>query len=353
MSTNELDRAWSDLDPIFVVGRQRTGTSIVWRALREAGFRGFAEGQLWLELVEPFCRLHDPLYAPDLRQPYFALSQDRLQELERRFAVMIDGFQRRHVTPETKRWVDKSPGPAAIRLSPILARLFPKAQFIFTYRNPITTVLSAEEYVSRQDPELADPGPGSEAFFEATCGHWVRSMSSWRYARQLLEGRFVELAQEHIAQEPLPVARKLMAFLGAEEAMAPVGEVFRTLRENTSFPDRAAGDYRYTPRWSEERRSLLDRICGEEAARWGYELSFDVPSGPDLDAQIRQQDAPPTLEEYCHWADLEGNERARELEAELRALRSLIEQVASGRAMRIMNRAQELLRRIRVSPRQS
>lgn len=347
MNGGEPDCAWAALDPIFIVGRQRTGTSVVWRALREAGFNGFAEGQLWLELAEPFCRLHDPLYASDLRQPYFALSQGRLRELERRFALMIEGFQRRHVTPETKRWVDKSPGPTAIRLSPVLGRLFPKSQFVFTYRHPVATVLSAEAYVARHDPTVREPGPAKEAFFEATCGHWLRSMASWRYVRQLLEGRYLEIAQEHIAEQPSRVARELMTFLGAPEAAESVTEVFRSLRENTAFPDRAAGDYGYAPRWSEERRRLLARICGEEAARWGYTLSFDRPGGPDLRRQAADTPPPPTMAEYYHWADLEGNERARELEAELRAVRALIERIASGRLMRLMNGAQALLRRAR------
>ncbi len=348
LGTAEVDRAWSELDPIFIVGRQRTGTSVVWRALRTAGFNGFAEGQLWLELVQPFCRLLDPQYAPDLRQQYFALSENRLEELEHRFALTIDGFQRRYVTPDTRRWVDKSPGPTAIRLSPMLARLFPKSQFIFTYRNPITTVMSAEEYVRRQNPDMRDALQG-DAFFEATCGHWTRSMRSWRFARRLLGGRFFELAQEHLAAEPARIAQELMSFLDAPEATEAVSEIFGKRRENTAFPDRAAGDYSYSPNWGEEPQRLLTRICGDEAARWGYDLSFDHPSGPDLHLQVADSGPAPTFQEYCHWADLEGNERARELEAELRVVRGLIEQVASGKAMRVMNRSRELLRRMRRS----
>ena len=66
MEQSEIEAQWRRLDPIFILGRQRTGTSIVWRALQAAGFWGFNEGYLWFDLVEPLARFRDPDYGGGL-----------------------------------------------------------------------------------------------------------------------------------------------------------------------------------------------------------------------------------------------------------------------------------------------
>lgn len=342
-----LLRRWSELDPIFIVGRQRTGTSILWRALRTAKCYGYAEGQLWLELVRPFCRIYDRSYAPDLRQDVFTLGSGRHDDLERRVALTIDGFHRRHHPRDTHRWVDKSPGVTAIRLSPMLAKLFPKAQFLFTYRNPITTIHSAERYVASHD-ELPPVGydPGTAGFFGATCRHWVEAMQSWRYVRPLLSGRFMEIAQEHIASQPQRVAQEMEDFLSLPGAAGGIADTFRGNRENTAFPDREVGDYKYRVSWDQARRDAMAEICGAEASRWGYSLDFDRPGGPELTSDEVDDSGAPDFEAYCHWAEVVGNERARLLTIELENCLELVDQVAQGRVIRILNRLDPLFRRL-------
>jgi len=68
LDQSEIEERWRRLDPIFIMGRQRTGTSIIWRALQVAGFFGFPEGHLWFDLVESLARLRDPEFQKDIRQ---------------------------------------------------------------------------------------------------------------------------------------------------------------------------------------------------------------------------------------------------------------------------------------------
>jgi hypothetical protein len=162
-------------------------------------------------------------------------------------------------------------------------------------------------------------------------------MESWRYVRPLLAGRFLELPQEHLVAAPEASARRLMTFLGAPDAVGPVAEMFRSRRENTAYPELSATDAGPAPDWTRERQAVLRRICGPEANRWGYELDFENPSRPDLERQILAAGPAPSMQEYCHWASQEVNERARLLEDELQVLRGLLDRVAAGKVMRIMN----------------
>jgi hypothetical protein len=229
----------------------------------------------------------------------------------------------------------------------MLARLFPEAQFIFTYRNPITTIHSAERYVAIHD-ELPPVGdlPGTDAFFDATCRHWVEAMRSWRRVRTLIEGRHIEIAQEEIAADPTGIADRLTRFLHVPDLAARVSDAFKTVRENTAFPDREVTDYRYRLEWGEPRRNLMTSLCGDEAARWGYTLRFDSPAGPSRPPEHELGFGFTDFEAYCHWAEVEGNERARALDLELQHCLDLIDRIAKGRAMRILNRLDPLFLRL-------
>lgn len=64
MSFDKIGARWRQLDPVFVRGMQRSGTSVMAHALRKMGIAGFGEGHLWFDLVKPFDKLRDPAYFP-------------------------------------------------------------------------------------------------------------------------------------------------------------------------------------------------------------------------------------------------------------------------------------------------
>lgn len=270
MGLAEVDARWQQLDPVFVRGMQRTGTSVMTRALQKMRIMGFGEGHLWFELVKPFERLSDPTYLSHLRDDAYALGQGRASQLEKYIAVALDQFHRDHLAPVLKRWMDKSPNVEAVRVVPLLARLFPRAQFIFMYRNGITCVHSAINRWEVQ-PGIFD--------FENACESWAATMSVWREVRGSLVGRYIEVAQEEVSSVPSETAKRLTDFLGAPEYLEQITDLFRSKRIASTFPDKPPGDYQYQIDWSRDQRIYFINTCSEEMEAWGYEVDFESP-GP-------------------------------------------------------------------------
>lgn len=322
MGWSEIESAWQQLDPLFIRGMQRSGTSIMARALGRMEIRGFGEGHLWFELVKPFEKLHNPTYNPFEREDAYALGQDRVSRLERYIALALDQFHRDHL-PDLERWMDKSPGLEATRVIPWLLKLFPRGQVIFMYRNGITCVHSA---LNRWPDHLSGG-------FEVLCETWARTMSTWRGIRETLPGRYIEIAQEEIAAKPFETAGRLTDFVGKPEAAQEVADLFRSKRVITSFPERPPGDYDYQIDWTPAQRAYFIETCSAEMAVWGYEVNFDTP-GPGADddgdhaallATLRKQDA-----------------RIAELETENHALRRRVTEFEQGRIMRFLAWANRL-----------
>ncbi|RME48420.1 MAG: sulfotransferase [Caldilineae bacterium] len=339
MNTKDIETRWQQLDPIFILGRQRTGTSIMWRALRVAGFLGFPEGHLWYDLIKPFAWWRDPQYKAYLREEIFTLGSGRNLLLEKEMALLIDRFHRNLLPPETVRWVSKSPGVEAVLVAPMLAEMFPRAQFLFMKRNAITTVHSTIKYVSRRRNGKID----AEAVCRYTCENWVRVMERWRQVRPLLAGRSLEVSQEDIVSQPDEVAHRVMTFLGAPQWTEAVAGVFKSTRENTAFPDKPVGDFFYAVDWTDEQKQMLADICGDEMAMWGYPLDFQYPGGPDPAKAVPVEEAPlDGRKTYYRWI------QEQELhEQELQMYKELLARIEQGRVMRVLNWLNRQMKRFR------
>jgi hypothetical protein len=328
----DFDEAyWRQLDPIFIFGRQRTGTSIMWRALRVAGFFGFPESHLWYDLVKPFAWWRDPEYKAYLRQDIFAMGAERNLLLEKQVAMSLDRFHRDLLPPELVRWVGKSPGVDPIVVAPVLADMFPQAQFIFMQRNAITTVDSTVAYVLRNSAQN-----DTDFVFRTTCENWVRVMRLWRRIRPLLTGRYIEVAQEHIVSTPDQVAYRVMGFLGVPQWAEAVADVFKSTRENTAFPDKPVDDFMYAVNWTDEQKQMLDDICGSEMAVWGYQLDFQHPGEPEsaLVGPAEVESPFVEMDVYCRW--MRETEAGR-LQQKLQDCKELLARVEQGRVMRALN----------------
>ncbi len=316
----KIDQAWSQLDPIFIMGMQRSGTSILAIALSLAEYHSFGEGHLWFEILKPFDLFRNPAYYPKLKQDVFALGQDRNLLLEKYVALAIDRFHRDNLPDKPIRWADKSPGAGAVKSAPLLAELFPKSQFIFVYRNGIATINSG-----------MNMWPDRPSIFETMCRGWTKSMSAWRRVRTSLEDRYLEIRQEEIARDPAGVAQEMTTFLDVTEKKAEIAELFGSMRANTSFPDRSVGDYAYEIDWSDEQKAFFAATCGAEMKAWGYEIDFDTAGL--VQNGIKLPSEQPAVTKVSDQRDA----RIVELEHECQALREHLRQIKQGRVMRLLN----------------
>jgi hypothetical protein len=299
------------------------------------GVTGFGEGHLWFELVKPFENLRDEEYRPNLRVKSYALGERRVLDLEKYVAVALDQFHRDHLSGNYERWMDKSPGAEAVRVVPLLAELFPRAQFVFMYRNGITTVHSAVRLWA--DHEFWQ---SETELFQTMCRAWAETMSSWREVRGLLSNRYIEIAQEELASRPYVVASRLTDFLGVPQARSRVADLFQTKRVASAFPDRSPGDYGYQIDWGDEQRAHFTKTCEVEMGAWGFEMDFDSP-GP-------AQRGPSSGGDEAALMDALRKREAwiQELESECRALRERVRGFEHGPVMRLLN----WLQRLRLSP---
>ena len=342
-----VKKRWSRLDPVFVRGMQRSGTSILFRALRAAGVAGFPEGHLWDELMEPLARIRDPAYARARiqRQAYFALGEGRDEVFHMYIALAVDAFHRSMLGVPDGRWFDKAPGLYAVRVLPMLATLFPKAQIVFVHRNGIIAVNSGLRLWGDSDPDV----------FDVMCRGWRDTMQAWRRMRGLCGGRFIELAQESIAGSPGASAARLASFLGLGGSTRAIADCFRYHRENTAFPEKEPRDYAYRIDWSEERKGRFSDLCAAEMRAWGYALDFDRPVGPS--AAVPEPAAHPfsSMPSDYAWLRQTGPERVSGdratllagLAAERDVLARLVDRYRSGKVLRVLLAVSRLWRRAR------
>ena len=274
MNVEVIHERWQTLDPIFIRGAQRSGTSILSLALASLGINSFGEGHLWDEVLLPFETLSDVSYLPDYRHESYTLGSEGLSSLRKYIAVAIDDFHRHLLDSGARRWADKSPGAVAVQRANSVAESFPKCQFLFVYRNPIATVHSGIHY-----------WPDQPNIFETMCQVWTETMSAWRAARDTLAGRFLEISQENIASDPEKIAAEMAAFLDLpfpEIAAPQIAEVFQTSRHVSSFIGKSPADCRYEIDWTSDQRKQFVDLCGYEMECWGFDIDFDAPGPPKI-----------------------------------------------------------------------
>lgn len=286
---------WKNLDPVFIRGMQRSGTTVLDKALKDVGLVGFAEGHLWFEIAVPLARFKDPDYITRVRGNSHALSQDRHLLFERYLATGIDQFHRNLLGTPNGRWVDKSPGYYPILTIPALLELFPESQVVFIYRNGMHTVHSGREKWGVDYPHI----------FKIMCIDWANTMSAWRRIRKLVSGRCFEVAQEYVTNQPSDAARELTAFLSITHANKTIEKRFREQRNNTSFPHMQPGNYAYSIDWTDTEKDMFIRICAEEMDAWGYSIDFEHQAGYSPRSPKPHREEIHDFSEYSKWLSSE------------------------------------------------
>jgi hypothetical protein len=251
--------------PVFVVGAVRSGTTVVTYALeRCTRYRGFSEGHVFdivirlahamnshFEWKERWLsRSEVALY--HLGHISHAFVRDELVSLIRRLAC---GYT-------TPFWFDKTPTFEMVATVPLLAEAWPNARFIFMKRRGLENLRSRLRKFSKIN-------------FSGVCRDWNQVMSAWRVVRDVVPGRFVELDQRTLGDDPDGAAAALGPLLDlAPSEVESMATVFRQERpESTGMSADVVADISELG-WTPEQIENFRQTCGAEMTAYGY--SYDA-----------------------------------------------------------------------------
>jgi len=251
---------------VFVVGAPRSGTTRLKTAIADAlGLPPSGEGHFFPVASE----LDGAL------ERYF--TRLRARAGPRTMVQQVDAEALRRGIHERVRvafeavagldFVEKSPGPEAIRALPFVVEQWPAARIVMARRRGIENVISA----LHKFPNWT---------FEAACRSWTEAMSAWDRLDPAIRRAALEVDQMEMAREPATVAAAVGGHLGFERArIAMLEEAFGKrahARRNTRVssmeelqqpPVPLAG----TP-WTEAQRATFVSLCGPTMEAFGYAL---------------------------------------------------------------------------------
>ncbi len=261
----ELSRIvqFPDVEPVFVLGLTRSGTSAMANALRQgAGLFGWSEGHLFPALDDLLVGLKKTwddavryTYAPGFPRDQYAVGQFDVHVALNAVVRTFDAMYR----VRALRWVDKTALAEAVLAAPLWSHIYPNARFIYMHRHPIKVALSRK---------LKFPTDSLVYSFDL----WAACMQAWARVRAYLpDDSYLELEQAHLSQRTAEVVASVGAFLGLDQSEQHAVQDY--LAENRpeytgSAPDDGEVLLEDTG-WNRAERRACRSICAETASAWG------------------------------------------------------------------------------------
>lgn len=297
-----MSRPVADLPPFFIVGFQRSGTTLL-RVMLDS----HPDVAIPLDVVGLWSRyeprlpeygdladdgnlrrlVRDLLDEERIRLWESDLDEDAILEClnGRRYPDVIAAFYRAYAASRGKRrWGDKDPGNMR-RLDRVL-EWFPSARIVHIVRDGRDACLSH----TRQSFGFDDVLPCADAWREQVW--WVR-----RIGRILGAGRYHELRYEDLVREPESELRKACVFLGLEfrdEMLRYHEHIDRSVPESKRHiwplidrPVQPSAAGRWRREMSPSLRVCFEKRAGEALAEFGYEVLSERASGAYLQ-ELRQ-----------------------------------------------------------------
>lgn len=267
--------------PIFVVGANRSGTSVLLRALSAHphvwGTTGEAPLMTMLAAIPDrieFSQFSD-YYVENLRVPKDYLYSS-LRRLCFEYAVgPCYGWDR--IVQELKkgdfpvrkkrRWCAKLfPEEEHCRG---LRQLFRGSRFVYIIRNGVEVVHSRTRFRGFRNLD-----------FEAQCHAWASSFQHFDHLASAEDA--ITVRHEHLVSDAEGFLRQVFAFLGLEFDSRPVNLVKSTLVIPLDQPDSSGVDAKQilearrppSESWTPEQRAAFKDIAGDAMSRAGYEIPF-------------------------------------------------------------------------------
>jgi len=227
-------------NPIFVFGAPRSGTHALAFSLAAHGrLYTHSESEILAKLfhddpIQEIIEDADQRVLPTWLRMY-GVSKAEL------YGFLGVGFNALFTSraPAGKRWIDKT--PQYVLMGPILADMFPGAQFLHMIRDGRRVVHSMSQYLERFTSEARTEVIKSGHLkawatdFRAACRTWRSCLDAgMRFAAEQPK-RVLTVAHAELVKAPDRAFQEVFAFLDVAAEPAPLN-FFRSYRLNTSFP---------------------------------------------------------------------------------------------------------------------
>jgi hypothetical protein len=265
------------LDPVFVVGHGRSGTSILTNLIRKYLHVAFGtESQFFIRYYRRLGRYGDLAAESSRRLLVEDLSRERFFQRSRKYGVRLEVDRAvREADPPTyagvltaimsqsaecqqmDRWGDKTPEYS--RYLPVLRELFPSAQFIHIVRDGRDVALSSYQmhfgaknaYVAARD--------------------WRSVLEKVAaFAATTHEGSFIELRYEDLLTQTRETMARLIRFLDIDDRD---GQVSDTVGRLAAAELKVDNFNKWKTQLSQREQEMFAAIAGSWLNRYGYEVS--------------------------------------------------------------------------------
>lgn len=253
---------WTKTPSLFVLSTGRTGTAALARIL---------------SLSPSIDAFHEPAPQP-LRE-----RQAAFWEIEKnidKYAIKFQELRSRQLTEALlRRRIYVETSPRFTFFAPAIAKVHPKAKFLYLHRHPGEVVRSgmrrdwygghpADEYRIRPHPE-SDEGLRWQNWsqFEKICWYWkAYNRFSLRFISQIANDRVLIVPYEAFVRKDVELFLRIFEFIDA----IPPGkdDIYRVL--DVPVNEQKKGNYPPYSEWPEMDKIRLKEICEPEMSILGY-----------------------------------------------------------------------------------
>jgi len=275
------------LNPVFIIGSPRSGTSILARSLAH-------HSQLWAS-KEP--RILADLYGYGRLEEALKAAKWFLEDLNVKrdeFLAYLGLGTNTFFTDSSqgKRWIDHTPDCAF--MGDVLVDMFPGASFIHILRDGRRVVNSMVHFFDVPSNRLAAPPWGSH--FGKACQTWRdHTEAAMDFCARRPE-RCLTVVNEELVAAPVEGFRQVLQFLDTPYEEGPAN-FFRTNRINSSFRVQASGQpdrSEYSEPWegwSSEQRMIFYWEAGPTMIKYGLATKEEMDSLAGIDTDDVSEEA--------------------------------------------------------------
>jgi hypothetical protein len=238
--------------PLFIFGFPRSGTTVISNSLQTLNRFKCPERKDEGHFTYFFSEVLKKIKAEGINKAsiiedriYFELFKSKLSKFLNDYWIEVSGVK------YGDYWIEKTPDLRQIESITEYSELFKNAKYIFMYRDPLSCIISNIRQWSL-----------SEDMLFSTTQRWVNLMMEWRIQKEVLNGNFIEIYQNHLRENPKKVVDQLSIYLDLTKTEKDKLYSFFSLNEiNSSSKTKQT-------KIGNDTKSIILEIVAEEVSNW-------------------------------------------------------------------------------------